>query len=115
MASLLKWQADLVNLALHHAKETAQVVHLVDQQVAELRSWRPQLEERVDNVVTQTKFDEWLKSEFEPVQHQGMVAVPRTGFDEFAHHTEEIERQTSRGPSGSGDVRQALQQRQEPR
>ena len=57
----------------------------------------------MDQVVTRTKFDKWLKSEFEPVQHQAMVAVPR--IEEFVHHMEEVERQLSRSPSGSRDVR----------
>ena len=40
MSSSLKWQTDVVNPALHRAKATAQGLHLVDKQVADLRSWR---------------------------------------------------------------------------
>ena len=60
----------------------------------------------MDNVVTQTKFDVWFKLEFELVRHQAVVAVPRTGFDQFfLHHMEQLERWMGRGPTGSNDVR----------
>ena len=65
----------------------------VEKQVAEFKAWHPRVEDGLSTMVAQTKFDEWLKSEFEPVQHQSKLAVPRSEFVKFVKHMGELESQ----------------------